>query len=220
MCSLTVGLMAAQMGMQLYQGNQQAKAQQAQYKIQARQAELNKSYEEHAAEKQAENYAMKQQQLNDKFKLATGNARAQFGASGLDSQGGSLEDVLNASTDAYIKDSQNLLANQREDSWASYVKQTNYLNEMNAYNTAAHNAKVQNRINQFGTLLNGAASIYGQGFKEGLWGQGSKTATNVASPFVQNGYNATATASLAQQNFSYTGIPVKKGYNTFSWGMR
>lgn len=222
MCSLTVGLMAAQMGMQMYQGNQQAKAQQAQYKLQAKQAQWNAAAQAHQTEKIAEQYAVKQRQLNDKFKLARGNAVAQFGSSGLDSNGGgSFNDIMSASQDAYDRDTETLLGNQREDTWASYVKQVNYLNEMNAYNTAAHNAKVQSRINQFGTLLNGAASIYGQGYKEGLWGQGSaKAATSATSPFVQDGYNAATTASLAKQNFSYTGIPVKKGYNTFSWGMK
>lgn len=173
MCSLTIGLMAAQTGLQMYQNNQQAKMQEAQYKMQAKQAEFNRAAEQHKAEKMVESYAQKQHALNDKFKLATGNARAQFGASGLDSQGGSLSDVIGASTDAYNRDSQNLLSNQREDSWASYVSQVNQLNEMNAYNTMAKNTKRQLAFNQFGTILSGVSSIYGQGYKEGLWGGGS-----------------------------------------------
>lgn len=174
MCSLTLGLMGAQMAMQLGQQYTQGKQQEAAYKMQAQQAAFNKAAEEHKAEKIAESYAQKQQQLNDKFKLATGNARAQFGASGLDSQGGSLEDVLTSSTDAYMRDSQNLLSNQREDTWASYVKQVNSLNEMNAYNQMAKNTKKQNLWSMAGTLLNGASSIYGQGVKEGKWDWGTK----------------------------------------------
>lgn len=174
MCSLIVGLMAAQMGLSMYQQNAQYHAQKQALDMQAQQAKWNAAAEEHKASKMVENYAQKQHAMNDKYKLAVGNARAQFGASGLDSQGGSLEDVIGASTDAYNRDSQNLLSNQREDSWASYVKQTNYLNEMNAYNQMAKQAKKQRNIGYVGTLLNGAASIYGQGYKEGLWGGSNK----------------------------------------------
>ena len=183
MCSLTVGLMAAQMGMQMYQNNQQAKMQEAQYKMQAKQAEFNRAAEEHKADKLVESYAQKQHALNDKFKLAAGNARAQFGASGLDSQGGSLSDVIGASTDAYNRDSQNLLSNQREDSWASYVNQVNYLNEQNAYNTMAKNTKRQLAFNQFGTILSGVSSIYGQGYKEGIWGGSKEGRANRAKAY-------------------------------------
>lgn len=179
MCSLTMGLMAASTGLQMYSQYQQGKQQQASYKIQAQAAKQNAAMEAHKAENIAENYAQKQHQLNDKFKLATGNARAQFGASGLDSQGGSLEDVLSSSADAYNRDSQNLLSNQREDTWASYVKQVNSLNEMNAYNQMAKNTKKQNLWSMAGTLLSGASSIYGQGYKEGAWGHGNNMSTGV-----------------------------------------
>lgn len=187
MCSLTVGLMAAQMGMQMYQNNQQSKAQAAQYKMQAKQAKWNAAAEAHKAEKIAEGYAEKQRQLNDKFKLAAGNARAQFGASGLDSQGGSLEDVLSSSSDAYNRDTQNLLSNQREDTWASYVNQVNYLNEQNAYNTMAKNTKRQLAFNQFGTILSGVSSIYGQGYKEGIWGGSKEGRANRANAWRNGG---------------------------------
>ena len=161
--------------------------QEAQYKMQAKQAEFNRAAEEHKADKLVESYAQKQHALNDKFKLATGNARAQFGASGLDSQGGSLSDVIGASTDAYNRDSQNLLSNQREDSWASYVNQVNYLNEQNAYNTMAKNTKRQLAFNQFGTILSGVPSIYGQGYKEGIWGGSQEGRANRANAWRNGG---------------------------------
>ena len=203
MCSLTVGLMAAQMGMQMYQNNQQAKMQEAQYKMQAKQAEFNRAAEEHKADKLVESYAQKQHALNDKFKLATGNARAQFGASGLDSQGGSLSDVIGASTDAYNRDSQNLLSNQREDSWASYVKQTNYLNEMNAYNQMKQQAKKQRNIGYVGTLLNGAASIYGQGYNEGLWGGGSSKSSKLKSKVLYDSNASKSSGSMFYEGVDY-----------------
>lgn len=175
---------ALQMGTQYQQGKQQESA----YKAQAQAARQNAGMESHRAERIAESYAQKQHQLNDKYKLAVGNARAQFGASGLDSTGGSLEDVLSSSSEAYNRDSQNLLSNQREDTWASYVKQVNSINEMNAYNQMAHNTKKQNLWSMAGTLLSGASSIYGQGYKEGVWGgSGKKIATPKTSAF--GGYN-------------------------------
>ena len=177
MCSLTMGLMAASTALQMGTQYQQGRQQEAAYKAQAQAAKQNAAMESRRAERIAESYAQKQHQLNDKFKLAAGNARAQFGASGLDSQGGSLEDVLSASSDAYNRDSQNLLSNQREDTWASYVKQVNSLNEMNAYNHMAHNTKKQNLWSMAGTLLSGASSIYGQGYKEGAWGRSTKQVT-------------------------------------------
>ena len=180
MCSLTVGLMAASTGLQMYQQNQQNKAQQAAYDAQIKAATFNKAAEEHKAEKTAENYAQKQHQLNDKYKLAVANARAQFGSSGLDSSGGSLSDVLDASADAYSRDSVNLLSSQREDEWASYTKQVQYQNEINAYNTMKQNAKKNGRLAMWGTALQGAASIYGQGYKENLWG-GSNAATSTGN---------------------------------------
>ena len=177
-----MGLMAASTALSMHQQNQQYHAQKAQYEAQAQAAKWNQAAEEHKASQIADNYAQKQHQLNDRFKLAVGNARAQFGASGLDSQGGSLEDVLDSSMDAYQRDSQNLLSNQREDTWASYVKQVNYMNEQNAYNQMKHNLKRQRNIGYIGTLLNGASSIYGQGYKEGVWGNSSPKTTS--TPFI------------------------------------
>lgn len=212
MCSLTLGLMGAQMAMQLGQQYTQGKAQQSAYEAQAKAASFNQAAEEHRAEKVAENYAQKQHQLNDKFKLATGNARAQFGASGLDSTGGSLEDVLSASSDAYQRDTTNLLSSQREDEWASYTKQVQYLNEQNAYNQMKKNAKKQMYWNMAGTLMSGAASMYGQGFKEGVWGNSGGGSIYSGSSLSNStrGYNF----NNLYNNSAYTGmnVGVIKGY--------
>ncbi len=191
------------MGLSMYQQNAQYHAQKQALDMQAQQAKWNAAAEEHKAGKMAENYAQKQHAMNDKYKLAVGNARAQFGASGLDSQGGSLEDVIGASTDAYNRDSQNLLSNQREDSWASYVKQTNYLNEMNAYNQMAKQAKKQRNIGYVGTLLNGAASIYGQGYKEGLWGGGSSKSSKLKSKVLYDSNASKSSGSMFYEGVDY-----------------
>lgn len=203
MCSLTVGLMAAQMGMSMYQQNAQYHAQKQALDFQAQQAKWNAAAEEHKAEKIAENYAIKQQQNNDRYRLAVGNARAQFGASGLDSSGGSLEDVLGASTDAYNRDSQNLLSSQREDEWASYVKQTNYLNEMNAYNQMKKQAKSQRNIGFAGSLLSGASSIYGQGYKEGLWGSGKSSTPLYSGSSLGSSTNYYDFSNIYKKNANY-----------------
>ena len=173
MCSLTLGLMAAQMGMQMYQNNQQAKAQKAQYEMQARQAEWNRAAAEHKAERDVVAFAQEQHKSNEKRDLAIGAARAQFGSSGLDSTGGSLSDSINAINQAHAEESVIRLDKQRDVSWANYVEQVNYLNEQNAYNTMAKNTGKQLGLTQFGTLLGGASSIYAQGYKENIWG-GSK----------------------------------------------
>lgn len=170
--------MAAQIAGQAYQAKKQGDAQAEAYKLQAQAAAQNAAIVQHKSETQAESYAQKQKQLTDRYRLAVGNARSQAGASGISGESGSLMDSISASTDAYQQDSQNLLRNQREDSWASYVEQSNYLNAQNAYNQMAHNAKKQAKYNMWGTILGGAASIYGQGKSEGLWSKGNKTSGN------------------------------------------
>lgn len=168
-----MGLMAAQTGLSMYQQSQQGKAQQAQYAQQAAAAKQNAAIAEHKADQIANSYAQKQKALNDRYKLAVGQAKASAGASGLTGDG-SIADVLSSSADAYAEDTKALLENQRNDSWANYVQQVNQINAMNSYNTAKKNARTQTYWNMAGTLLSGASSIYGQGYKEGQWGQPGK----------------------------------------------
>lgn len=165
MCSVALGLMAAQTGLQLYGQNAQYHAQKAQYEAQQKQATLNAAIESHKQENLAENYAQKQKQLQSKYNVAVGRARAAAGASGLTGEG-SVADVLDSSYEAYKQDSQNLLSSQRQDSWASYVNQVNYQNEANAYNQAKHQAKANRNFGYFNTILGAAASMYGQANKE------------------------------------------------------
>lgn len=173
MCDLALGLMAASTGLSMFSQYQQGKAQAQSYKLQAEQAEQNRNFLQTKNSLEADNYAKKQKQLNDRLRLAIGNARAQAGGSGLSAENGSVVDIMDSSTDAFNADSANLLASQRHDSWANYVEQANETNKMNAYNQMAKNSRRQAGINMFGTLLGGAASMYGQ-YKNTHVSSGSK----------------------------------------------
>ena len=186
MCSLTLGLMGASMGLSMAGQIQQGKMQSAQYKQQAEVAKQNAAIQAHKSEQIADSYAQKQKALNDRFKLAVGQAKASAGASGLTGDG-SVADILSSSADAYVADTQALLENQRNDSWASYVSQVNQINAMNSYNTAAKNSRAQTYWNIAGTLLSGASSMYGQGQKEGLWGKTKSSTTKITPPKISYG---------------------------------
>lgn len=171
-----MGVMAALIGLQtglsMYGQHQEAKQQQAMYQAQAQAAQQNAAIISKQREQQAEAYAQKQSKLNDKLKIARGQALAAAGASGLTADG-SVLDAIGSMEDEHKQDSMNLLQNQRNDSWSAYVNEVNSRNQANAYMAAADNVKTAARRNMLGTLIGGAASIYG------LKGKGkSDTATS------------------------------------------
>lgn len=172
-----MGIEAALMGVQMLANmggqRQQYKQQQRMYEAQAQTAQQNAAIISKQREQQAEAYAQKQRQLNDRFRLARGQARAEAGASGLTADG-SVADILSSSEDAYKQDSVNLLQNQRNDSWNSYVNEVNYRNQANAYNTAASNARKQGHQKMFATLVGSAANIYSKGMDKGWFGSKEK----------------------------------------------
>lgn len=168
---IEAALMGVQMATQLMGQRQQYKQQQRMYEAQAQTAQQNAAIISKQREQQAEAYAQKQKQLNDRFRLARGQARAEAGASGLTADG-SVADILSSSEDAYKQDSVNLLQNQRNDSWNSYVNEVNYRNQANAYNAAASNARKQGYQKMFATLAGGAANIYSKGMDKGWFGSG------------------------------------------------
>lgn len=166
---IEAALMGVQVASQLMGQRQQYKQQQRMYEAQAQAAQQNAAIISKQREQQAEAYAQKQKQLNDRFRLARGQARAEAGASGLTADG-SVADILSSSEDAYKQDSVNLLQSQRNDSWNSYVNEVNYRNQANAYNAAASNARKQGYQKMFGTLVGGAANIYSKGMDKGWFG--------------------------------------------------
>ena len=70
----------------------------------------------------------------------------------------------------------NLLQNQRNDAWSTYVNEVNYRNQASAYNAAAKNAKANGKMQMFSTLVGAAANAYSKGMIGG-----SKGTTTVSS---------------------------------------
>lgn len=165
-------LLGLQMVSNIASTRQEYKSQQRAYEAQAQAARQNAAIVERQRLQQADAYAQKQAQLNDRMRLARGQAAAAAGAGGFTAEG-SVNDILESSYDAYQKDSMNLLSQQRNDSWSQYVNQVNYLNQANAYDTAARNVRKQGHQKIFGTLLGAAATAYGQGWIGGS-GSGSE----------------------------------------------
>lgn len=169
-------LMGLQTVMQLSGQHQQAKQQEQAYKAQAQAAQQNAAIMSRQREQQAEAYAQKQSQLNDRMRLARGQALAAAGSSGL-TDSGSVSDILSSSEDAYKKDSMNLLQNQRNDAWNTYVNEVNYRNQASAYNAAAKNAKANGKTQMFSTLVGAAANAY----SKGMIGGSKETTTETTS---------------------------------------
>ena len=156
-------LLGAQVVSNIASTRQEYKAQQRAYEAQAQTARQNAAIADAQRSQQADAYAQKQAQLNDRMRLVRGQAAAAAGAGGFTAEG-SVNDILDSSYDAYKKDSLNLLTQQRNDSWSQYVNQVNYLNQANAYDTAARNVRKQGHQKIFGTLLGAAATAYGNGW--------------------------------------------------------
>ena len=186
-------LMGLQTVMQLSGQHQQAKQQEQAYKAQAQAAQQNAAIMSRQREQQAEAYAQKQSQLNDRMRLARGQALAAAGSSGL-TDSGSVSDILSSSEDAYKKDSMNLLQNQRNDAWSTYVNEVNYRNQASAYNAAAKNAKANGKMQMFSTLVGAAANAYSNGMIGGRKGTSSDDWYDANSDFNlpasnMNGFN-------------------------------
>ena len=188
-------LLGAQMVSQIAGIRNEYKSQQRAYEAQEQAARQNAAIADAQRSQQADAYAQKQAQLNDRMRLVRGQAAAAAGASGFTAEG-SVNDILDSSYDAYKKDSMNLLSQQRNDSWSQYVNQVNYLNQANAYNTAARNVRKQGHQKIFGTLLGAAATAYGNG-----WIGGSGSGTGGADTGDLSGLNITPSA------YTYEAVP-------------
>ena len=173
-------LLGAQMVSQIAGIRNEYKSQQRAYEAQAQTARQNAAIADAQRSQQADAYAQKQAQLNDRMRLVRGQAAAAAGAGGFTAEG-SVNDILDSSYDAYKKDSLNLLTQQRNDSWSQYVNQVNYLNQANAYDTAARNVRKQGHQKIFGTLLGAAATAYGNGWIGGSGSTGQGTQVWVGS---------------------------------------
>jgi len=161
MCTLALALTGLSTGLSAYGQYQQGKAQAAAYEAQAEAAYQNAKIQNKKSELMADQYAQRQRELDDRRRLVTGQQIAAAGASGISSNVGSPLDVYTSSMEGWQQDTVNLLTNQRNDQWSNYVNEVNYRNQGNAAMANAKAAKQAGTIGAFGTLLGGAASMYG-----------------------------------------------------------
>lgn len=155
-----IGLAALQGINQYNSQKQQYNAQAAMYNAQAQTAEQNARISEIKQEQVAEQYANQQRKLNDRMRLAVGNAAAEAGASGLALSGSPL-DLLSSSYQTWHDDSNTLLGNQRNNIWSERMNELNYRNQASSYRASAANMQAQKRNALWGTILGTASSIYG-----------------------------------------------------------
>ena len=160
MCSLTAGLIGASALFGYQQQVQQADTKAKAMRAQAEADEQNARIEGRKQEQIADNYAKEARDLRNRQRLAQGAQRAQAGAAGI-GFGGSQQDILSSSLDAYRQDQATLLTNQRNDNYNSRVIQTNYINDANQKRAAADNVVSQAKGQLVPTLLSTAASIAG-----------------------------------------------------------
>ena len=192
MCSIAA-LAIAQGINQVVSIQQQSKAQQAMYQAQA-DADRQNAARQNAISKQiAEQYAQKQDEVNDKFKLARGQQAAAMGSAGLVGGIGSGLDVLSSSAKEYQQDTINLLTDQRNDVLSSYTQEVNYRNSASANMSAKSNVKKQALFSTIGTILGTASSVQGINASkaQGLSGSNQSFATGFspAANFKTNIYD-------------------------------
>ena len=161
MCSLTLALTGLTTGLQMAGQYQQSRAQAAAYNAQAEVAEQNAKIQNRKGEQIAEQYAQQQRHLDAKRRLAIGQQVAAAGSSGIAAGIGSSLDIIGATNNAWEEDSVNLLSNQRNATHDNYVTEVNYRNQASSARAQADAAKSAGNMAMFGTLLGGAASMYG-----------------------------------------------------------
>ena len=178
MCSITMALAGLSTGFQMAGQYQQSRAQAAAYNAQAEVAEQNARIQNRKGEQIAEQYAQQQRQMDAKRRLAVGQQVAAAGSSGIAAGIGSSLDILTATQNAWEEDSLNLLANQRNATYDNYVTEVNQRNQAAAARAQADAAKSAGNMAMFGTLLSGAASMYGM---RSAGGSTAPTATESAA---------------------------------------
>ena len=114
-------------------------------------------------------------------------------------------DMLEATTDAWMQDKVNLLGGQRDAVYNNYIKEVNYRNQARAYRAQADAAKQAGRMAQWGTLLSGAASLYGLKMAQGTSAAAKSTSAGIAS--------TPTAAGVVPQAYDL----VNSGINTGGW---
>ena len=167
MCSVLAGLTALSTVMQVRSLQQQANAQANMYRAQADAAEQNARIE-----------------------------NRKQGASGLGFTGSAM-DILSSGLSAYQQDQENNLWNQRNDNYNSRQAEANYLTQAANARSAAANVKKAARGQALGTILGGAASIYGMNGGGKIWNGTQKAAGTAGNVSSNVGYHTVATFSPA-----------------------
>ena len=183
MCSITMALTGLMTGMQMMSSAVSPLRENA--KLQNRQGELI-----------AEQYGQKQRELDNRRRLVQGAQRAEAGASGIAGGMGTAMDTQVATTNAWQEDSENLLGNQREAVYNNYIKEVNYRNQAESYRAQAAAAKRAGSMAQWGTLLSGAASLYGLKTASGTSAAAKSTSAGIASTPTAAGYVAQASDNM------------------------
>ena len=184
MCSVTMALAGIGTGMQLMQQRQETAAAVSSANAQAKAAYQNAQMQSRKGEAIAEQYLQQGRQMDAKRKLVLGQQAAAAGASGIMGGVGSALDYMGVTDDAYAEDKYNLLTNQRNATFDNYLQEVNYRNQGNAYTAQAAGyrqqakaAKQAGRMAMFGTLLSGAATLYGMSRAQAGGGTAGTTVT-------------------------------------------
>lgn len=222
MCSLALALTGLTTGLQMAGQYQQSRAQAASLEAQSQAAKAqadaayqNAKIQSRQSEQMAEQYAQQQRSLDARRKLVIGQQTAQAGASGIAGGVGSSLDMYNATMDAYNEDSINLLNNQRNSMYSNYVQEVNLRNQGNAYTAQSANYKAQasaaksaGNVAMIGTLLGGAASMYGM---KGAGSSSSSGAVYAAPDSIAMGTQAVK--KINAFNNAYSGWGTANLYN-------
>lgn len=202
MCSVAIALTAMTTGLQMAGQYQSSRAEAAAANAQADAAYQNAKIQNRKGEQIAEQYAQQQREADAKRKLVLGQQRAEASASGLSGGVGSSLDMYMATMNAWNEDSQNLLTNQRYAMFDNNTATKNYIAQGDAYRAQAKAAKQAGNIAMAGTLLSGAASLYGM---KGAGGSsGSTTSTATAQTPNAAGWRATGLDSAFSGVQGYT----------------
>ena len=213
MCSLTLALTGLTTGLQMAGQYQQSRAQAAAYNAQAEVAEQNARIQNRKGEQIAEQYAQQQRQMDAKRRLAIGQQVAAAGSSGIAAGIGSSLDILTATQNAWEEDSLNLLTNQRNATYDNYVTEVNQRNQAAAARAQADAAKSAGNMAMFGTLLGGAASMYGMANSSAKQAK-TKAANSVAQTPTAAPYQSVAIDNTFAGNAFHTNSTVSTAWGT------
>lgn len=228
MCTVAAGAMVLgsymQMSAQRKAANAQMVAQDRQMKAEQEQNALNAKLKARQAEQTAEAYARKQKEMNDRFKLIQGANAANAGASGVSSTTGSAWDVAEAANEQYVRNSRDILENQRNDIFGMEMeefnlrKNANHIKRARQFNKQQYKSRMRSENIQ--SMLSLASSIGGMRHKKvnnrgginGFDGKPIDTSANLRRAIYES----------RQDNFTnlYNGGGVKWGSTTELYGRR